>query len=374
MTARQQLQEQLQDLLDGATWAALASPPGQHGPLDGAPGAVALIAHRGEVVAHACSGWALAFDAEGHLLPETEREPVTAEHVWDVASVTKLLTAVTALVQVDAGVLDLDRPVAEDLPELAAGADPDRRRILPRHLLTHTAGLPAVRQLWRTPGSRADHARRVLSAPLTAGPGQRQEYSCVGYLVLGLLLERLTGRPLPELVQASVTGPLGMTATGYDPGRRPVVATEYQQDPPRGLVRGQVHDETAWTLGDAGNAGIFATAGDLLAFGEEVRTGAAGLLTESSRALLHTGTLTAAETGRVGYDQAVGFRLGQESLMATTDPGVLGHSGFTGTAVVIDSARELVTVLLTNRVHPHRDRFEVLELRQDLARIARTAT
>src|SRR5699024_9566130 len=100
----------------------------------------------------------------------------------------------------------------------------------------------------------------------------------------------------------------------------------------------------------------------------------AGLLTESSRALLHTGTLTAAETGRVGYDQAVGFRLGQESLMATTDPGVLGHSGFTGTAVVIDSARELVTVLLTNRVHPHRDRFEVLDLRLYIARIDRIAS
>lgn len=374
MTAHRQLQRELQDLLDGATSVARAGAPGQDGPLDGAPGAVALIARRGEVLAQARSGWAVAFDADGDLLPETEREPVSGEHLWDVASVTKLLTAVTALVQVDAGVLDLDRPVAEDLPELAAGGDAHRRRIVPRQLLTHTAGLPAVRQLWRTPGSRAEHARRVLSAPLTAPPGERHEYSCVGYLVLGLLLERLTGRPLPALVQASVTGPLRMTDTGYHPGVRPVVATEYQQDPPRGLVRGQVHDETAWTLGGAGNAGIFSTADDLLVFGEEVRTGAAGLLTEGSRALLRTGTLTGAEADRIGYDQAVGFRLGQEALMGTTDRGVLGHSGFTGTAVVIDPARELVTVLLTNRVHPHRERFEVTGLRQDLARLARTAT
>src|SRR5699024_6117778 len=82
--------------------------------------------------------------------------------------------------------------------------------------------LPAVRRLWRTPGSRAEHARRVLSAPLPAPPGERHEYSCVGYLVLGLLLERLTGRPLPALVQASVTGPLRMTDTGYHPRWRPV--------------------------------------------------------------------------------------------------------------------------------------------------------
>ncbi len=369
------LQHQLQHLLDGATSAALASSPGQAAPVDGAPGALALVAHRGEVLAQAHAGLALAFDAEGRLLPEPEREPVTAEHVWDLASVTKIVTALVALVHVDAGVLDLDRPVAEDLPGLGAGGAADRRSILPRHLLTHTAGLPGELHLWRTPGSREEHAERLLSVPLEARPGQRHEYSCVGYLILGLLLEHLTGRPLPELVQQSVTGPLGMTSTGYLPREgRPVVATEYQQDPDRGLVRGEVHDEKAWALGGAGNAGLFSTAPDLLALAEEVRTGSAGLLSEGSRALLRTGTLAPAEAARTGFDQAVGFRLGQDALMATTDRRVLGHGGFTGTAVVIDAPRELVTVLLTNRVHPRRERFDVVRLRRDLVRLARTAT
>lgn len=373
MSTAAQLQATLQGLLDGATSAALASSPGQAEPVDGAPGAVALIARRGEVLAQAVSGWARVFDADGAALPEAERDPVTPEHLWDVASVTKLFTAVCVLVQADAGVLDLDRPVAEDLPELATG-DPDRARILPRQLLTHTAGLPPVLALWRRQGSRAQLANQILQAPLSRAPGERQEYSCVGYLMLGLLLERLTGRPLPELVQTCVAGPLGLAQATYaPPPGRPVAATEYQQDPLRGLVHGQVHDETAWALGGAGNAGIFCTAADLLTFAEEVRTGARGLLSEPARALLHTGTLSPAETRRIGYDQAIGFRLGQESLTGSTDPGIIGHGGFTGTAVVIDPRRELVSVLLSNRVHPSRERFGVEHLRTDVAALARAA-
>lgn len=373
MSTEPQLQAGLQDLLDGATSAAITSTPGQAEPVDGAPGAVALIARRGEVLAQAHSGWAVAFDGAGAALPEPEREPVTAEHLWDVASVTKLLTAVTALVQADAGVLDLDRPVAEDLPELATG-DRERARMLPRHLLTHTAGLPPVLTLWRRQGTREQLAEQILQAPLVRAPGEQQEYSCVGYLTLGLLLERLTGRPLPELVQTSVLDPLEMADTGYTPlPGRPVAATEYQHVPARGLVRGQVHDETAWVLGGAGNAGIFSTALDLLRFAEEVRAGARGLLTNGSRALLHTGTLSPAEITKIGYDQAIGLRLGQESLTGSTDPGIIGHSGFTGTAVVVDPGRELVTVLLTNRVHPRRERFDVQRLRTQLATLARTA-
>src|SRR5699024_6117777 len=166
MTAHRQLQRELQDLLDGATSVARGGAPGQDGPLDGAPGAVALIARRGEVLAQAQSGWAVAFDADGDLLPETEWEPVTGEQLWDVASVTKLLTAVTALVQVDAGVLDLDRPVAEDLPELAAGGDADRRRIVPRQLLTHTAGrATAVAHPGQPRRARPARAVRTVARP-----------------------------------------------------------------------------------------------------------------------------------------------------------------------------------------------------------------
>ena len=372
MSAGSPLQARLQVLLDGATAAATAGSPGSAGPVDGAPGAAALIAHRGEVLARAHSGWALAFGADGRLLPEAERERVEPDQLWDVASVTKLLTAVCALVHVDAGVLDLDRPVAQDLPELATG-DPDRAQVRVRHLLTHTAGLPPTLALWRSHGPRAQLAEQILQAPLTRAPGKRHEYSCVGYLLLGLLLERLTGQALPELVQAVVLDPLGMAETGYalPPGRR-AAATEYQHDPPRGLVRGQVHDETAWALGGAGNAGIFSTPADLLRFAEEVRTGGRGLLSEPARGLLHTGTLTSAEAERIGYDQAIGFRLGQESLTGSTEPRIIGHSGFTGTAVVIDPGRELVTVLLTNRVHPRRESFDVERLRTGLATLART--
>ncbi|MFD1718820.1 serine hydrolase domain-containing protein [Georgenia deserti] len=345
------------------------------GPQVAAPGAAALIAHRGEVLAHTHAGMAALYDHDGGLLPEADREPVTRETVWDIASLTKIVVALAALVQVDRGILDLDAPVLTWLPEFGHGPEGvasrgARARVTARRLLTHTAGLPAVARPWTVRGGRAERAAYLASQPLEFEPGTAHQYSCVGYQTLGLALERLTGRPLPELVEQSVAGPLGMTWTRYRPAAgSAVAATEYQ--PERGLVRGEVHDETAWALGGAGNAGLFSTAEDLLRLAEEVRTGRCGLVSETSRALLTTGTLPPAEIERIGYDQALGFRLGQADVMATDDRAVFGHTGFTGTSLVIDPDRELTVILLTNRVHPRRELFDVDPVRRELARLAR---
>lgn len=375
------LQQTLQGLLDEAARAAVAHGGAPRGDSPSAtPGAAALIAHRGEVLAQAHAGWAVLFAEDGSPLPETDRERVTAGHLWDIASVTKMVVTVAALVQADRGALDLEAPVGRYLPEFANGPDGEappgaRGRVTVRHLLNHTSGLPAIARTWTVAGGRAERAAYVLSRPLEREPGAAHEYSCVGYTTLGLALERITGTSLPQLVAETVTGPLGMTATGYEPsGGRPVAATEYDRKAGRGLVQGEVHDEAAWALGGAGNAGLFSDAEDLLRFGEEIRTGRRHLLSEASRALLSTGTLEPEEAARVGYDQAAGFRLGQQAFMGTEDRAVFGHTGFTGTSLVIDPAHELVIVLLTNRVHPDRETFGVMELRRAVADLGRAST
>lgn len=333
----------------------------------GTPGASAALLHRGRLLARADVGWATAFDDDGALLHAGRREPVTPDLLWDIASLTKLVVALAALVQVDAGTVDLDAPIARYLP-----VGPDRERVLVRHLLTHTSGLPAELPLWRTPGGREERVARVLAELLVTAPGERHVYSCVGYMTLGLLLEAVTGTRLPDLVRRTVTEPLGMASTSYVPvPGRPVATTELQLDPARGMLRGEVHDEAAHALGGSGNAGLFSDVDDVVALGEEVRTGARGLLTSASAALLRRGVLPREQVTELGYDQAVGFRLGQRDVAGTDDPGVLSHTGFTGTSLVVDPARELVVVLLTNRVHPRREIFDVTALRTAVARLAR---
>ncbi|CAM3336260.1 serine hydrolase [Occultella aeris] len=363
----------LQELLDSATRSAAAgsAPVRSADPVPGTAGAEALIAHGGRVIAHARSGSATLFAADGALLPTAQRRPLPADPVFDIASLTKILTTVTALVQVDAGVLDLDRPVADHLPEFAV--DRAHERVSARHLLTHTSGLPPVLRLWEVPGSRDDRARHVLSTELRSEPGSAHAYSCVGFMVLGLLLERLTGRGLPALLTDAVTGPLAMTSTGYDPtgaGDR-VVPTEYQSVPDRGLVCGTVHDEAAWSLGGSGNAGVFSTGPDLIRFAAALRADGPGLLGEDTRTLVRRDVLPTAERDRVGYGQALGMRLGDATFMGTGDPAVIGHTGFTGTSLVIDTEADVTVVLLTNRVHPVRTAFDAGPLRRAVTGLAR---
>lgn len=378
MTTAPNVQAAVVRALRAATDAALAPAPG-NGPVAGVPGAAALIAHRGAVIGRAVAGAALAFGEDGPLLPESEREPVTPEHLWDIASLTKVTTCLAALVLLDRGSLGplgLDTPVVDALPEFADGAGP-RAQVRVRHLLTHTAGLPPRIDL--VPDGGAQDPRdlllaRVLSSPVGSSPGTRHVYSCVGYVVLGLVLEAVTGTPLPQLVADTVAGPLGLSATGYLPAAdRPVVPTEVRHAHGRGLVRGEVHDTTAWALGGVGNAGLFSDVEDLLRLGEELRTGAAGLLRPATAALMRRGTLPADQVAALGYDQAFGLRVGPRSWTGTDDPAVLGHTGFTGTSLMIDTRRELTAVLLTNAVHPSRTRHDVTSVRLRVAEIARAA-
>ncbi|MFB4275221.1 serine hydrolase domain-containing protein [Nonomuraea sp. MTCD27] len=324
------------------------------------PAAVSLIAVDGSVVAAAAAGELVRYaDARGGLA--AERPPACRDSIFDLASVSKLFTTVVLLSLAEEGLLDLDEPVAARLP----GTDP---RITPRRLLTHTAGLPPTRRVdLELPGADAGaRMAAMVRTPITHPVGGPYLYSDVGMVMAGRVAELAGGAALDVLVRARVTDVLGLPDTGYRPdGRRArIAATEWKPERPGpGCVRGEVHDETAYALGGvAGHAGLFATAGDLLAFGEALRLGGGPLLRPESVAEMTR------DQGAEGapFRHGLGVRIGDPAAVGPL-AGAYGHSGFTGTSLVVDPARRLTVVLLTNAVHPVRGRDGIRELRHAVA-------
>ncbi|MEU1848793.1 serine hydrolase domain-containing protein [Streptomyces sp. NPDC019990] len=323
------------------------------GPRPWAPGAV-LVVGRGPVIAvEEAAGWAVryaAYDEDtdaGVELPGEDRVPMTVGTPFDLASLTKLFTSVAAVQQIERGTLGIDAKVGAYLPDFTAAA---RHGLTVRQLLTHTSGLRPELPLY----DYADDARRLAalrSEPPTGAPGTYR-YSDLNMLLLQHVLERVTGRTLDVLVRDGITRPLGMTATDFGPCPA-AAATEDQRRPwakaDRGMLRGEVHDENAWALGGvAGHAGLFSTGRDLAVFCRTLLVGGsygpARILGPDFVDLLFT-------------PPGLGLLLDQPWFMGDlAGRGAAGHTGFTGTSLVLDPATDTFLILLTNAVHPRRRR------------------
>ncbi len=300
-------------------------------------------------------------------LPEGEVSPTT---VFDLASVSKPLVACTLLRLAGRAELDLRAPLGELLPE-ARGA---RSQDVPLELLlAHRAGLDAHRSLFAVLfAGHAVQRGRALSLAADARRGDCSGspppsgfppvYSDLGYLLLGAVIEQVTGRSLDEVVEREVAAPLGLalgSARQLHRRRasftRDVAPTEVVRAR-GGCVRGIVHDENAWALsghGASGHAGLFGTVHDVLAFGLALLEALAGRSQWLSRDSLWTlvkprpgGTL------RAGFD---GKTAGASAAGGLSGPETFGHLGFTGTSLWCDPGAGIASVLLTNRVHPTRD-------------------
>jgi CubicO group peptidase (beta-lactamase class C family) len=318
------------------------------------PGAVVLTALRGDILAHEAVGDAVRYGPGAVELPAALRVPAATDTIYDLASLTKLFTTVLALRLVDHGELDLARPVSWYLPAFSG-----KPQATVAMLLTHTAGLPGDMDLKPLP-DRDSRIAAVLAAPPLSAPGTRFRYSDLGFITLGVLVERLAGARLDDLVAAQITGPLGMRDTGFAPltaAWTRVAATEYMPWTGRGVVRGQVHDEAAWTLGGvAGHAGLFGTALDVAILGQMLANGGeyAGVRLLRERTVTR---MLANWNGALGSAGAhgLGVALDQPQYMgALAGPQTFGHTGFTGTSLVVEPNRGAIAVLLTNRVHPDR--------------------
>jgi serine-type D-Ala-D-Ala carboxypeptidase len=327
------------------------------------PGGVLVYGDAGQDVATIPFGRTHADPAAGAA--------VTAATVYDVASLTKPLAATAALMlAVAAGELELDEPATRLLPELRG---PGASAVRVFHLAGHGAGLPAhvdfFERIWAgdLAGARSPREaifRMAAQAPSVGPPGERAVYSDVGYILLGLALERAAGRRLDALVAERVLRPLGMTATTYvdldarPPPPRPAPAAPTEVCARRGLVCGEVHDENAHAGGGIfGHAGLFSTAPDVARFCRAMVASAAA----ATGAPFDPDVVRALITRRAAPDTT--WRLGFDT--PAPQPGVshagdrwardgLGHLGFTGCSLWLDPPRGRYAVLLTNRVHPTR--------------------
>ncbi|MQA98384.1 MAG: serine hydrolase [Streptosporangiales bacterium] len=331
-------------------------PSGNTRPMFG--GAVTLLGHDGKVVTRESTGWALRYaDGAGTELPRDQWQAMRPDTIFDLASVSKLFTSIVVMRQIDAGRVELDAPVARYVPEFAANG---KERVTVRQLLTHTSGLPAWLPLWSAYPDVPSRLNAALTAKPRTTPGSTYEYSDLNLIGLGVLVERVTGKRLDRLVADGITGPLKMRDTGYNPAasdKSRIAATEYQASPPRGMVQGSVHDENAWSLGGvAGHAGVFSTADDLAVLAQSMLNGGTydGERILSRRAVEQM--ITNFNGAFPGDDHGLGFELDQRWYMAgLASPRSAGHTGYTGTSLVIDFPSRSFAILLTNRVHPSRN-------------------
>jgi CubicO group peptidase (beta-lactamase class C family) len=270
------------------------------------------------------------------------------------------------------GRIALDAPVQRYLPDWTGEM---KESVTVRHLLTHSSGLPAWRALYTEATTPAGARALVLETPLDTAPGTRMVYSDLGAILLGMIVERVSGESLDQYLARHLFAPLGMLETRYLPPAQwlaRVAPTEV--DPWRGRhLRGEVHDENASRLGGiSAHAGLFSSANDLARF---------------ARALLNGGSLdghlvmrpeTIREFTRVQNPGLSHRALGWETPNGTNSSGRLmrrpafGHTGFTGTSIWIDPANDQFIILLTNRVNPSRARTGIAAVRTSLADAAQS--
>jgi CubicO group peptidase (beta-lactamase class C family) len=301
-------------------------------------------------------------DARGRFTYDEGEPAVTAETIFDVASITKVVsTTSVAMLLNQRGLLDLDTPLGEVLPGFVVGRADGAwaRKATLRHLLAHSSGLPGTVQFFKTETTPAGLFRACLEVPLEAEPGTRAEYSDPGFILLGKALEVLTREPLDAWAKREVFESLGMTLTGFVPrlsARAFIPPTEEDTALRHRRIQGEVQDENAWVLkGVAGHAGLFSNVADLLRF--------AGELLEGRRAQTKTG-LFAPETiarfaqrqGPEGSSRALGWDTPSENSTSGRhfSPHSIGHLGFSGCSLWIDLDAGVAVAMLTNRTWPDR--------------------
>lgn len=315
------------------------------------PGGVVLVARKGSIVKHDAYGYALKY-ADGDFNEVDNPVKMEKDMIFDLASISKLFTVTAAMQLYEAGKFELDDPVADHLPMFAEN---DKSGVTIRQLMTHTSGFTAWIPLGSMADTREEALETVLTYPIAHDPGTNYEYSDLNMITLGALIEEWSGKRLDAYVRENITEPLGMADTMYNPPESlidRIAATAYV--PGRGMVRGVVHDGNSLVLdGVAGHAGVFSSATDLAAFSQMMLNkgiyNATRILKEETVELITENHIPEFP----GDDHGLGWELNQDWYMgALAEPSTIGHTGFTGTSVVVSPTKESITILLTNRVHP----------------------
>ena len=319
------------------------------------PGASVAITHLGKLV---------ALKGVGRFTYDASSPPVTPGTIYDLASVTKVIaTTAACMLLFERGVFQLDQPMIEVLPEFS-GHDPRRQRITFRMILAHSSGLPGYVRLFERAHTRKNLVQEAMRLPLTSVPGTRHEYSDIGFILLGVALERLTKQPLDQFCQREIFSWLGLEHTTFRPPAewKPMIPpTVDDRTLRRAIIQGEVHDENAWVMeGVAGHAGCFATALDVAVF--------ADCLLYCKRQMGQSKTV-ALFTRRVSSPLGASHGLGWDTPSNPSQsgkyfsPSSYGHLGYTGTSLWVDPERQLSVTLLTNRIWPDCSSQKIKQIR-----------
>ena len=281
----------------------------------------------------------------------SEPLPITDNTLFDMASLSKLMgTTMAALRLVERGKLGLCDKLGDYFDNCFG-----KENITVMQLMTHTSGIPAHFPMWKMNIDPSDAARVILEHPLAAQTGSTVIYSCMGYILLGKILEKICAEPLDKIVSKEVLEPLGMKDSCYCPPEGSVCAFTEKKMNSDQYVCGHVHDENAYSIGGvSGNAGLFSTLDDCIKFASMLSNKADGYLGRDIFDLAvsdHTEKISEAARG-------LGFQLYREELYpggTKMSRGSYGHSGFTGTYLYVDKESGVFCILLSNRVHFGRD-------------------
>ncbi len=306
------------------------------------PGAVLIVGHDGAVVYR---------KAYGSRALEPKQEPMTLDTVFDLASLTKVIATTTAMMQLfEQGKVRMNDPVAKYLPEFAQNGKED---ITIRQLMTHYSGLAPDLDLTTSWEGKDTAYQLAFVEPPETTPGSGFVYSDINFIMLGALLERVSGETLDEYATKHIFTPLKMTRTRFVPPsswQAKVAPTQYDEN--EHMLRGVVHDPTARRMGGvAGHAGLFSTADDLAMFAQALLNGGDGILAADTVEKMTSPEQPpqAPVLRGFGWDIDSPFSSNRGDLLPV---GSFGHTGFTGTSIWIDPTTQTYIILLTNSVHP----------------------
>jgi len=330
--------------IDGAIGQALAEKR--------MPGCVVCIGRQGKIA---------LLKTYGNRRVEPEEQSMTTDTVFDAASLTKpIATATSAMILVEQGQLKLDEPVATYLPEFAANG---KEKVTVEQLFIHTSGLIPDNSLSDYDDGPDQAIKNVFALKLQTPPGERFAYSDMGFIMLGELIKKVSGKSVHEFSREHIFQPLGMGETTYLPGDdlcKRAAPTEKRDD---AWMQGEVHDPRAYKLGGiAGHAGLFSTAEDLAIYasmmlGRGEYCGTRIMKEETWNEMIMPRKVPGRRNNgesyeglrALGWDVRTGYSTNRGEGMSSA---AFGHGGFTGTGIWIDPENDLFVIFLSNRVHP----------------------
>ncbi|HKF19992.1 MAG TPA: serine hydrolase domain-containing protein [Candidatus Angelobacter sp.] len=318
------------------------------------PGAAVAVAHHGKLV---------GLKGLGHFTYDANSRAVGPRTIYDLASLTKVVATTAVCMRLyDRKQFHLEKRVLDVVPEFA-GSDPRRSQVTLRMLLAHSSGLPAYVKLFETAKNQDELRAKAFQIPLVADPGAHAEYSDIGFILLGVALERITSEPLDTLCDREIFRPLDLSL-GFHPEKTleaSIPPTENDMRFRRRVIQGEVNDENAWVMGGvAGHAGCFGAAESVATLAQCLLNGGAPLFQTHTVELF-----TRRENFPAGTSRALGWDTPSPPSQSGKyfSPKSYGHLGYTGTSLWIDPEQQLSVTLLTNRTWPDRSSQGIKEVR-----------